>query len=90
MKAPIPTHAPGCAVDHGEHEPNLLQWLTDPRGRKFFGRAFEIKSSVLVHVLTGEGSLAEIAATHGVSRQAVHWHAVKARKIYVKLTLTTL
>jgi hypothetical protein len=61
---------------------NLIQWLNDSRGEIYFGRAFTIKADVLAHLLTGEGTLADIGRRRGISRQAVHKHAVKARKIY--------
>jgi hypothetical protein len=61
---------------------NFAAWLSAPASEKFFGRGFVIKLAVLVHLMTGNGSLAEIAKKNGVSRQAVHEHAVKAREIY--------
>lgn len=61
---------------------HLITWLSDERGEKFFGRAFKIKASILAHLITGEGSLSEIARQHGISRQAVHEHAQRGRKIY--------
>lgn len=61
---------------------NLIQWLTDEKSAAFFGRAFAIKADVLAHLLTGNGTLADIGRRRGISRQAVHKHAVKARKIY--------
>jgi len=61
---------------------NLIAWLTSPSAAAYFGRAFAIRADVLAHLITGDGSLAEIGRKHGVSRQAVHRHAVKARAIY--------
>lgn len=62
---------------------HLIQWLTDEKSAAFFGRAFTIKADVLAHLLTGDGTLADIGRRRGISRQAVHRHAVKARKIYI-------
>jgi hypothetical protein len=61
---------------------NLLAWLTDPRTAEYFGTTFTVKADVLAHLLTGDGTLADIGRRRGISRQAVHKHAVKARKIY--------
>ena len=62
---------------------NLIQWLTDPKSAAFFGRAFAVKADILAHLLTADGTLAAIGRRHGISRQAVHRHALKARKIYI-------
>ncbi len=71
------------AVNSAAKNDNLIQWLTDEKSAAFFGRAFAVKADVLAHLLTGEGTLADIGRRRGISRQAVHNHAVKARKIYV-------
>ena len=65
-----------------EPNANLARWITDERAEKFFGRPFKIKAAILVHMITGEGSLADIARQNGISRQAVHEHARHAREIY--------
>ena len=69
-------------ASQGARESNLLCFLSDPRSEEFFGRPFQIKSAVLAHLLTGDGSLAELARKLGTSRQLVHWHASRAMKIY--------
>jgi transposase-like protein len=61
---------------------NLIQWLADEKSTAYFGGSFSIRADVLASVITGQGNLAEIGRKHGVSRQAVHRHAVKARAIY--------
>jgi len=65
-----------------EPNANLARWITDERAEQFFGRPFKIKAAILVHMITGDGSLSEIAREHGISRQAVHEHARHAREIY--------
>ena len=61
---------------------NLAKWLTDSKSAVYFGRSFTLRAAVLAYLITGDGTLAEIGRKHGVSRQAVHRHAVKARAIY--------
>jgi AraC-like DNA-binding protein len=61
---------------------NLTAWLSDPRGEKYFGRTFAVRAAVLAHLLTGTGTLADVAREHGVSRQAVHRHFRRALAIY--------
>lgn len=61
---------------------NLTAWLSDPRGQDYFGRTFAVRAAVLAHLLTGEGTLADVAREHGVSRQAVHRHYRRAVKVY--------
>jgi transposase-like protein len=61
---------------------NLIQWLTDEKSTAFFGKSFAIRADVLAQILTGSGTLADIARRHGVSRQATQKHAKRARQIY--------
>jgi transcriptional regulator of acetoin/glycerol metabolism len=61
---------------------HLAEWLADKRGEAYFGRTFAVRASVLAHLLTGEGSLADVAREHGVSRQAIHKHYRRAVKVY--------
>lgn len=61
---------------------NLSAWLSDRRGAEYFGRAFQIRAAVLARLLSNEGSLADIAREHGVSRQAIHRHYKLAVKTY--------
>ena len=70
------------AVNSAAKNDNLIAWLNDPRTAAFFGRAFTIKADVLAHLLTGDGTLADIGRRRGISRQAVHKQAVKARQIF--------
>jgi hypothetical protein len=65
---------------------NLIEWLSDKKSVAYFGKSFAIRADVLAHLITGDGSLAEIGRQHGVSRQAVQKHAVKARTIYFEPT----
>jgi AcrR family transcriptional regulator len=37
---------------------------------------------VLEHLITGQGTLAEIGRRYGVSRQSIHRHFRKAKAIY--------
>lgn len=65
------------------NEPNnITAWLTSPKAARYFGRGFLIRADVLAHLISGRGTLADIAKVHGVSRQAVHKHARKARVIF--------
>jgi predicted transcriptional regulator len=61
---------------------NLIQWLTAEKSAVYFGKSFAIRADVLAQILTGTGTLADIARHHGVSRQAVQKHAKQARRIY--------
>lgn len=61
---------------------NLLSWLKDPRSDEFFGRSFVIKFEVLAHHMTGQGTLAEIARRHGVTKAAMTRHARRARELF--------
>jgi hypothetical protein len=83
MKAPIPISPPDLVMPD-EHESNLIRVLSDPRGEEFFGPAFARKAAVLAELLTGNDSPSAIAKKLGLSRQLVHWHAVRARKIYMR------
>jgi hypothetical protein len=65
---------------------NLIEWLTDSRSAEYFGRAFAIRADVLVRLINGTGSLAEIGGKDKVSRQAIHKHFKKARTIYCELS----
>ena len=58
----------------------LVQWLASPEAAEYFGAAFALKSAVLAHLVTGTGSLAEIARTHAVTLAAVY----KQRKAALK------
>lgn len=61
---------------------NLIKWLTGDKAADYFGKSFSIRADVLAQMLTGSGSLADIARRHGVSRQAVQKHAKQAHRIY--------
>ena len=63
-------------------EENLANWLSDARAILYFGRAFQIKAAVLVHLISGKGSLGEIARQHNVGRNAITRYAKNARKYY--------
>lgn len=65
---------------------HLQNWISDPRGVQFFGRATTIKCAVLAHFITGQDTLTEIARRNGVSRQAVQRIARRARVVYPELT----
>ena len=69
---------------HGAEFINLTHWLIDRRSTGFFGRTFAIRADVLALLLTGTGSLNEIARTHGITRQAVERHLKKAKAIYLE------
>jgi hypothetical protein len=61
---------------------NLTAWLSDPRGQQYFGRTFTVRAAVLAHILTGTGTLADVAREHKISRQAAHKHYRRAIALY--------
>lgn len=61
---------------------NLIQWLTDEKSAAYFGKSFSIRADVLAQIITGNGSQADIARAHGVTKQAVQKHAKQARRIF--------
>jgi transposase-like protein len=61
---------------------NLEKLLTDSRADQYFTRSFVLRFEVLVHLTSGNGTLASIARRHGISRQAVHKYAAAARRIF--------
>jgi len=67
---------------------HLVNWLSDDRATLYFGGSFGLRADVLAHVLTGQGTLADIARRRGVTRQAAHRHAVRAREVYGPPTST--
>ena len=66
----------------------LISWLGDDRATAYFGKSFALRADVLALVLTGQGTLADIARRRGVSRQAAHRQAVRARQVYGPPTST--
>ena len=62
---------------------SLVAWLTDPRSEAYFGTGFNIRADALAYVITGKGTLEEIAQRNGVSKQAVHKHVKRARQIFI-------
>jgi hypothetical protein len=40
---------------------HILEWLTDAKSSAYFGRAFQVKADILALILTGTGTLADIA-----------------------------
>ena len=83
MKLHVPTTPPEVAVQ-GKHEANLIRWLSDPRGKKFFGHAFRLRADVLVACLTGT-PLAGVAREHKVTPEAAYKYARRARALYPEL-----
>ena len=61
---------------------NLIKWLTDQRADEYFGASFALRFAVLAAVVSGNGTIAAVGRRHGVSKQAAHRHAAKARRIF--------
>jgi hypothetical protein len=60
----------------------LERFLADSRSDKYFGKSFCFKCAILAQVLSGVGTLTEIAREHRVSKQAASRHAASARAIF--------
>jgi hypothetical protein len=60
----------------------LNQWLMHPGAPMYFGREFRTKLKVLAHLLSGQNTIAGIARSEGVTRQAAHKHLVRARRAF--------
>ncbi len=65
-----------------KNENHLEQWLTHPGADEYLGRTPGLKLAVLLHLVTGEGSLVEIAHRFNVSKQALTKHAAAARRCF--------
>ena len=63
---------------------NLLHWLSDPRGQKFFGHAFKLRADVLAAIITG-APLSGVAREHQVTPEACYKYARRARALYPEL-----
>lgn len=61
---------------------HLTEWLTDKRADHYFGKSFAFRFAVLAQVVSGIGTLTEVARQHGVSKQSASKHAIKAREIF--------
>jgi hypothetical protein len=83
MKLRIPKPVPEIAAPQGDAS-NLIHWLSDPRGQKFFGRAFKLKADVLVALITGD-RLSDVSREHQVSPEAAYRYARRARALYPEL-----
>jgi len=86
MHSQKPISPPEIAVHQGD-ENNLIRWLSDPRGQKYFGHTFTLRADVLVAVITG-GNLAAVARQHGVTRAAASKQARLAKSIFGNQRLT--
>lgn len=64
---------------------NLESWLLTPAFQKFVGRSVAMKLEIFSAVLADGGNIAAIAARHGVTKQAGHQMANRARKIISQL-----
>ena len=61
---------------------NLEAWLTHPGADEYFGRRTAFKIAVLAHLLSGQGTLADVGRRFGAGRSAACHHATKARKLF--------
>jgi hypothetical protein len=61
---------------------NLINWLTDSRSAEYFGRTFAIRADLLANLITGRGSVAEIAKEYSISLAAVYKHRKMALAIF--------
>ena len=61
---------------------NLIGWFSGAKAERYFGQAFSIRADVLAYLVTGNGTLTEIALAHGVTKQAAQKQARRAREIY--------
>jgi hypothetical protein len=61
---------------------HIQAWLTNAAVSEYMGRTAGIKLAVLLHLMSGEGSLVEIARRFSVSRQALTKHVQLARQIF--------
>lgn len=59
----------------------IAEFLQSDFADKYYGRAWLLKSAVLAHVLTGEGTLLAIAEKYKVSPAALTRHHRRARQI---------
>lgn len=84
MKLRIPKPVPEIAAPQGDHQSNLLRWLTDRRTAEYFGDTFKLRADVLAAVITG-GNLAEVARQHGVTRAAASKSARRAKALFGNL-----
>lgn len=80
---PPPPVSPGKSGGESENlGRSLVTLMTDPRTDIYLGRSVSVKLEVLAAVVTGQGTLAAIAARHGLSKQAMTRHARRARSIF--------
>jgi len=66
------------------HSNHIIEWLSSPEAAAYFGAAFALKSAVLAHIVTGDGSLSEIATTHSITLSAVYKQRKEALKFLEK------
>ena len=64
---------------------NTLDWLGDPRLAQYMGRVFAVRLDALSFVLTGKGTVGELAERHGISRQKMSQHIARARRIFFRV-----
>jgi hypothetical protein len=63
---------------------NLITWLTAPQAVAYYGADFGTKTAVLAMLVSGQGDVAALAKERGVTRQAIHHHLQRARKIWMR------
>ena len=61
---------------------HLAEWLDHPGAEVVFGASFRLKLAVMQCVVSRQGTLAEIARRHGITRQAASKHAMMIRAAY--------
>lgn len=65
-----------------ERRDALAAWLEHPGAPTYFGREFRTKLKVLAHLVSGQNTIASIARSEGITRQAAHKHLVRARRAF--------